>query len=194
MIDFEWPFYIYYEFSTNIVIFKKMSRYLLGKTLSMEIIIRKATASDMPQVMELIKELAVFEKEPDAVKVSVQDLQDYGYGNTPMFECFAALVASEIVGAALVYFRFSTWVGPTIHLEDLIVQESMRRKGVGEKLYAAVIRCGYDKGVKRIEWNVIDWNKGAIQFYEKSGARVLSNWSVVQMDEEGINNYIERLN
>ena len=170
-----------------------MSRYLLGKTLSMEINIRKATASDMPQVLELIKELAVFEKEPDAVKISAQDLQNYGYGNTPMFECFVAVVASEIVGAALVYFRFSTWVGPTIHLEDLIVQQSMRRKGVGEKLYTAVMRYGYDKGVKRIEWNVIDWNNGAINFYKKSGAKVLPDWSVVQMDEEGINNYIERL-
>ena len=165
-----------------------MSRYLLGKTLSMEINIRKASASDMPQVLELIKELAVFEKEPDAVKISAQDLQNFGYGNKPMFECFVAVVASEIVGAALVYFRFSTWVGPTIHLEDLIVHQSMRRKGVGEKLYAAVMRYGYEQDVKRIEWNVIDWNEGAIKFYKKSGAKVLSDWSVVQMDEEGINN------
>tara|TARA_R110000772_G_scaffold73071_4_gene159142 strand:- start:469 stop:951 length:483 start_codon:yes stop_codon:yes gene_type:complete len=159
----------------------------------MEIYIRKAAAIDMPQVLELIKELAIFEKEPDAVKISAKDLQNYGYGNTPMFECFVAEVASEIVGAALVYFRFSTWVGPTIHLEDLIVKESMRRKGVGEKLYAEVMRYGYDKGVKRIEWNVIDWNEGAIKFYKNTGAKVLSDWSVVQMDEEGINNYIERL-
>jgi GNAT superfamily N-acetyltransferase len=159
----------------------------------MEINIRKGTASDMPEVLKLIKELAVFEKEPDAVKISYQDLQNFGYGKKPMFECFVALVASEIVGVALVYFRFSTWVGPTIHLEDLIVKQSMRRKGVGEKLYAAVMRYGYNKGVKRIEWNVIDWNEGAIQFYEKSGAKVLSDWSVVQMDEEGISNYIERL-
>jgi GNAT superfamily N-acetyltransferase len=170
-----------------------MSRYLLGKTLCMEINIRKATLSDMPQVLELIKELAIFEKEPDAVKISAQDLQNYGFGNNPMFKCFVAEVASEIVGAALVYFRFSTWVGPTIHLEDLIVQQLMRRKGVGEKLYAAVMRYGYDEGVKRIEWNVIDWNEGAIQFYKKSGAKVLSDWSVVQMDEEGIKNYIEKL-
>ena len=170
-----------------------MSRYLLGKTLYMEIIIRKATSSDMPQVLELIKELAIFEKEPDAVKISAKDLQNYGYGNSPMFECFVAVIASEIVGAALVYFRFSTWVGPTIHLEDLIVKESMRSKGIGEKLYAAVMRYGYDKDVKRIEWNVIDWNEGAIKFYKKSGAKVLTDWSVVQMDEEGISNYIERL-
>jgi len=170
-----------------------MSRYLLGKTLSMEINIRKATATDMSEVLELIKELAVFEKEPDAVKISAQDLQNYGYRNTPMFQCFVAEVASKIVGAALLYFRFSTWVGPTVHLEDLIVQESMRRKGVGEKLYAAVMRYGHEQGVKRIEWNVIDWNEGAIKFYKNSGAKVLPDWSVVQMDEEGIKNYIKRL-
>ncbi len=78
-------------------------------------------------------------------------------------------------------------------MEDLIVQESMRRKGIGEKLYAAVIRYGHLQGVKRIEWNVIDWNEGAIKFYENSGAKVLSDWSVVQMDETGISNYIEKL-
>ena len=93
-----------------------MSRYLLVKTLSMEINIRKATASDMPQVLELIKELSFFEKEPDAVKISAQDLQNYGYGNKPMFECFVAVVASEIVGAALVYFRFSTQIKLSVGL------------------------------------------------------------------------------
>lgn len=170
-----------------------MSRYLSIKTLTMEISVRKADAIDMPKVLALIKELAIFEKEPDAVKISVQDLQNHGYGATPMFTCFIAEVDSDIVGAALVYFRFSTWVGPTVHLEDLIVQESMRRKGIGEKLYAAVIRYGHLQGVKRIEWNVIDWNEGAIKFYENSGAKVLSDWSVVQMDETGISNYIEKL-
>ena len=170
-----------------------MSRYLLGKKLTMEISIRKATSIDMLQVLELIKELAVFEKEPDAVKISAKDLQSYGYGDAPMFQCFVAEAASEIVGAALVYFRFSTWVGPTVHLEDLIVQQSMRRKGVGAKLYSAVMRYGHEQCVKRIEWNVIDWNEGAIKFYKDSGAKVLPDWSVVQMDEEGINNYIERL-
>ncbi|MFT7627350.1 MAG: GNAT superfamily N-acetyltransferase [Ulvibacter sp.] len=170
-----------------------MSRYLWSKTLSMEISIRKATSIDMPEVLELIKELAVFEKEPDAVKISAQDLQSYGYGDIPMFQCFVAEAATEIVGAALVYFRFSTWVGPTVHLEDLIVKQPMRRKGVGAKLYSAVMCYGQEQGVKRIEWNVIDWNEGAIKFYENSGAKVLPDWSVVQMDEEGIKNYIDRL-
>jgi GNAT superfamily N-acetyltransferase len=159
----------------------------------MKISIRKATVIDMPRVLELITELAVFEKEPYAVEISAKDLQKYGCGETPMFDCFVAVVGSEIVGTALVYFRFSTWVGPTIHLEDLIVQESMRRQGVGEQLYTEVINYGHAKGVKRIEWNVLDWNKGAIKFYEDSGAKVLSDWSVVQMDQEGIHNYIERV-
>ena len=157
----------------------------------MDIIIRKATLQDMSQVLDLIKELAIFEKEPDAVEVSVADLQRDGFGEHPLFSCFIAEVATEIVGAAIVYFRFSTWKGRTIHLEDLIVKEAMRGQGVGAALYTEVMKYGFDLGVKRIEWNVLDWNKGAIKFYERSGARILEDWAVAQMDEQGIKNYIE---
>lgn len=156
----------------------------------MDIIIRKATSQDMYQVLDLIKELAIFEKEPDAVEVTVADLQREGFGEQPLFSCFIAEVATEIVGAAIVYFRFSTWKGRTIHLEDLIVKEAMRGQGVGAALYTEVMKYGFDLGVKRIEWNVLDWNEGAIKFYERSGARVLDDWAVVQMDEQGIKNYI----
>jgi RimJ/RimL family protein N-acetyltransferase len=156
----------------------------------MDIIIRKAISQDMWQVLDLIKELAIFEKEPDAVEVTVADLQREGFGEQPLFSCFIAEVATEIVGAAIVYFRFSTWKGRTIHLEDLIVKEAMRGQGVGTALYAKVMKYGFDLGVKRIEWNVLDWNEGAIKFYERSGARVLDDWAVVQMDEQGIKNYI----
>jgi GNAT superfamily N-acetyltransferase len=157
----------------------------------MDIIIRKATPQDMQQVLDLIKELAIFEKEPDAVEVTVADLQREGFGEEPLFSCFIAEVATEIVGAAIVYFRFSTWKGRTIHLEDLIVNEAMRGQGVGAALYSEVMKYGFDLGVKRIEWNVLDWNKGAIKFYERTGARILDDWAVVQMDEQGIKNYIE---
>ena len=157
----------------------------------MDIIIRKATPQDMQQVLDLIEELAIFEKEPDAVEVTVADLQREGFGEAPLFSCFIAEVATEIVGAAIVYFRFSTWKGRTIHLEDLIVNEAMRGQGVGAALYSEVMKYGFYLGVKRIEWNVLDWNKGAIKFYERTGARILDDWAVVQMDEQGIKNYIE---
>ncbi|WGF94122.1 GNAT family N-acetyltransferase [Aequorivita marisscotiae] len=154
--------------------------------------IREAVKSDMPQVLELIKELAIFENEPNAVEVNVADLEREGYGENPLFTCFVAELENEIVGAALIYFRFSTWKGRTLHLEDLIVKESERGKGIGEKLYKQVMQFAYDRGLKRVAWDVLDWNTGAIRFYERSGANVLETWRVVHMDENALQNYIKK--
>ncbi len=152
--------------------------------------VRQAVNEDMPQVLELIKELAIFEKEPDAVEVTVQDLEREGFGENPIFTCFVAESDDEIVGAALIYFRFSTWKGRTLHLEDLIVKEAQRGKGIGEALYKQVMQFAYDRGLKRVAWDVLDWNKGAIRFYERSGAHIVKDWRVVHMDEKGLKNYI----
>lgn len=152
--------------------------------------VREALKKDMPQVLELIKELAIFEKEPDAVEVTVQDLEREGFGDNPLFTCFVAELDDEIVGAALVYFRFSTWKGRTLHLEDLIVKEAKRGKGIGEALYKKVMQFAFDRGLKRVAWDVLYWNTGAIRFYERSGANVLSTWRVVHMDEKSLKNYI----
>ncbi|MEY3501299.1 MAG: hypothetical protein RL308_2972, partial [Bacteroidota bacterium] len=95
-------------------------------------------------------------------------------------------------GMALYYYRYSTWKGRTIHLEDLIVKEKMRGSGLGFELYTAVIAQGKYDGVRRIEWNVLDWNTPAIEFYEKSGAKVFKDWLVAQMDEKGINAFLEK--
>jgi len=148
----------------------------------------------MPQVLALIIELAVFEKEPDAVTISVEDLESHGFGNDPSFTCFVAEVEGEIVGMALVYFRFSTWVGPTIHLEDLVVRESMRGKGVGDALYEQVMQYAKDEDVNRVNWMVLGWNKGAIRFYERTGSKVMDEWWQVEMDKEGITNFLETKN
>ncbi|GAA0715942.1 GNAT family N-acetyltransferase [Aquimarina litoralis] len=159
----------------------------------MDYIIREGVAGDMPQVLQLIKELAVFEKEPDAVEVTVDDLVKEGFGNKPLFHCFVAETAvGEIVGLALVYFRFSTWKGRTVHLEDLIVRESMRGSGIGMALYKRVMQYGKEKGVKRVEWNVLDWNTPAVNFYLKSGAKILEGWQVVQMDEQGLQAFVSK--
>ena len=155
--------------------------------------IRKGTEADMPAVLELIRELAVFEKEPDAVVVTVADLERDGFGENPMFYTFVAEVDSEIVGMALYYYRYSTWKGRTIHLEDLIVKEKMRGTGLGSALYAKIIEQGKADNVRRIEWNVLDWNTPAVEFYKKSGAKVLEDWRVVQMDEQGINEFLTNL-
>jgi GNAT superfamily N-acetyltransferase len=153
-------------------------------------IIRKALKKDMPCVLELIQELAIFEKEPDAVVVTVDDLVRDGFSEQPLFQCFVAEVENEIIGMALFYYRYSTWKGKTIHLEDLIVKESKRGTGAGFALYKEIIQQGKAENVRRIEWNVLDWNTPAIDFYEKSGAKVLGDWRVVHMNENGIKNFI----
>ena len=153
-------------------------------------IIRKATKNDMPSVLELIQELAIFEKEPDAVVVTVDDLVRDGFSENPLFQCFVAEVENEIIGMALYYYRYSTWKGKTIHLEDLIVKESKRGTGAGFALYKEIIKQGKAENVRRIEWNVLDWNTPAIDFYEKSGAKVLGDWRVVHMDDKGIEQFL----
>ncbi|WP_224484001.1 GNAT family N-acetyltransferase [Robertkochia aurantiaca] len=159
----------------------------------MEYVIRPAVKEDMKQVLDLIQELAEFEKEPDAVEITVSDLEKDGFGEHPKFVCFVAEVNHRIGGMALVYPRYSTWKGETVHLEDLIVSEDLRGTGMGSALFEEVIRYGREKGVRRIEWNVLDWNDGAIRFYERNGARVLRDWDTVQLDEEGINSFLERI-
>lgn len=154
-------------------------------------IIRKGTPTDMPAVLSLIKELAVYEKAPDAVVVTVDDLIRDGYSDKPLFNCFVAEVNDQIIGIALYYYRYSTWKGKTIHLEDLIVKEKDRGIGAGMALYKEVIKQGEKDGVRRIEWTVLDWNLNAIDFYEKTGAKVLSDWRIVQMDEQGIAAFLE---
>ena len=158
--------------------------------------IRKGKPEDMKAVLGLIKELAEFEKEPDAVIVTEADLIRDGFGTNPLFKVLVAEIESdsnrkEIVGIALYYYRFSTWKGKTIHLEDLVVKESMRGTGLGYTLYSEILKQGKKDQVRRVEWNVLNWNTPAIEFYKKSGAKILDDWMVVQMDEEGINNFVE---
>lgn len=147
----------------------------------------------MANVLELIKELAIYEKEPDAVVIKESDLIRDGFSDNPLFYTFVAEVNHKIVGVALYYYRYSTWKGKTIHLEDLIVREEMRGTGIGFELYSEIIKQGKKNNVRRIEWNVLDWNTPAIKFYEKSGARILDDWRVVQMDEMGINEFLDKL-
>lgn len=157
----------------------------------MEYNIRPAKKEDLPQILDLIKELAAFEKEPDAVEVDLNTLEEEGFGENPLFNCFVAEVENKIEGMALIYFRFSTWKGRTVHLEDLIVRENMRGTGLGSALYKKVIEFAVEKGVKRTEWVVLDWNKPAVEFYKRSGATVFDNWNTVQMDESAMKKFVK---
>ena len=126
--------------------------------------IRKAVKSDMEQVLDLITELAIFEKEPNAVEITEANLVAKGFGGTPEFDCFVAEFNQKVIGIALVYTRFSTWKGTVLHLEDLIVSESVRGHGVGSALLDQVVLHAAHKNVKRVCWEVIDWNASAIKF------------------------------
>ncbi|TVZ25964.1 hypothetical protein JM83_0906 [Gillisia sp. Hel_I_86] len=158
----------------------------------MKYTIRKAEKKDLPQILELIQELATFEKEPDAVEINVLDLEKAGFGVKAFYTCFVAETNNKIEGMALVYFRFSTWKGRTVHLEDLVVRQEMRGTGMGSALYKKVIAYSLEQGVKRAEWVVLDWNTPAVEFYERSGAKVLRDWDTVQMDEDAMKSYLEK--
>lgn len=162
--------------------------------MNKKIHIREAKEKDMFAVLQLIHELAVFEKEPNAVDITEDTLIEAALGSSPSIFCFVAEVDDSIVGMAIIYFRFSTWKGKTIHLEDLIVTQSMRGKGIGEALYSKVLHFAEEQGVKRVEWVVLDWNKAAINFYKKSGATILEDWHLVQMDETGLKTYLKKNN
>lgn len=152
--------------------------------------IREADINDSPAILGLIQELATFEREPEAVEVTLEDIQSMGFGENPAFECLVATIDNRVVGMALYYPRFSTWKGPTLHLEDLIVTEDHKGKGIGTALYSQFISVAQARGLRRIEWVVLDWNKPAVEFYEKSGAKVLADWRTVQMDTVAMHAYL----
>lgn len=144
--------------------------------------IRPATEADMPAVLRLIRQLAVYEKEPEAVDVTVEELVADGFGPSPVFRCHVLESEKSIAGMALFYYRYSTWKGKTVHLEDLVIDERHRQKGYGEALLKSVIRFAAEEKVRRIEWAVLDWNTPAMKLYEKIGASILEDWNIVQMN------------
>lgn len=148
----------------------------------MDFNIRKAQERDIPSILQLIQELATFEKEPDAVEISEETLYKYGFSEEAYFQCLVSEFRQEIVGMALFYPRFSTWKGKTIHLEDLIVTQKMRGKGMGRALLDEVVNTAKNQGLKRVEWVVLDWNTPAVEFYKNYGAKVLSHWDTVQLE------------
>lgn len=154
--------------------------------------IRKAEKEDVEDILKLLIELAVFEKEPNAVKITKEDLIKDGFQSSPKFECLLAEANKDILGLAFFTPRYSTWVGDTLHLEDLIVTEKMRGKGIGTLLYRSFLEEAKKRNVNRVEWSVLDWNTSAIDFYKKTGAIIdsLKQWRIVRMDKKIINNYL----
>ncbi len=149
----------------------------------MDITVRKAVPKDCPRMMELITELAVYEKEPDAVTVSMEHFEESGFGPNPVWWAFVAEVDGVVAGFALYYIRYSTWKGQRMYLEDILVTEQMRGHGIGKLLFDKLIDLCKEKKYSGLVWQVINWNEPAINFYKK--------YDGVVFDDEWVNCRIE---
>ncbi len=140
------------------------------------ITIRKATAADCPRMLELVRELALYERAPQEVTVTLDHFVESGFGANPVWWAFVAETDGDIKGFALYYIRYSTWKGQRMYLEDIIVTEAARGNSLGKMLMDALIAEAKEKGFKGIVWQVLDWNTPAINFYNKFGAGFDNGW------------------
>jgi GNAT superfamily N-acetyltransferase len=142
----------------------------------MEIKIRRAVKEDCSRILELIRELAVYEKAPNEVTVTLGHFIESGFGENPVWWAFVAETGGAVQGFALYYIRYSTWKGQAMYLEDIIVTESMRGKKIGKLLFDRLIEEAREKNFNRIIWQVLDWNEPAINFYKKYNAEFDGEW------------------
>ncbi len=141
-----------------------------------DIKIRKGTEADLEQVLNLVKELAAYEKAPDEVEVTIEEMHNWGFGKDKVFEFFVAEHQNKIIGIALYYYKYSTWKGKCLFLEDIVITEAYRRYGLGSKLFNEVVLVAKQQQVRRMEWQVLDWNEPAINFYKKYNAHLDGEW------------------
>ncbi|MDG1757314.1 MAG: GNAT family N-acetyltransferase [Bacteroidia bacterium] len=139
-------------------------------------VIRKANATDIPSMMKLIVELAIYERAPNEVTNTEQMMLKDGFGDNPLYHAFVADIEGEIIGFAITYYRYSTWKGRCLYLEDLIVTENYRNKGIGQKLFDYCLSFGKKNSCEKIIWQVLDWNQPAINFYNKNNAQLDNSW------------------
>lgn len=152
-------------------------------------LIRKGTPKDIPAVLALVQELALYEKAPEEVIVTESILKEDGFGTDPQFSFFVAEGKDGIVGLALYFPRYSTWKGRCYHLEDIIVREQFRGQGIGKLLFDAVVKVCVDEKAKRLYWQVLDWNEPGINFYKKINARFDSEWLSCKLTDDDMKNY-----
>lgn len=155
----------------------------------MNISLRVARKEDCIRLIELVNELAVFEKAPEEVTVSLQEFEASGFGNYPVWKAFVAEDNNIIIGFALYYIRFSTWKGRRVYLEDFIVTEEYRGKGVGKLLFEQIIKETKELGYSGMVWQVLDWNEPAINFYKKYEAAIEQGWLNASLSEEQVSKY-----
>ncbi|WPU96295.1 GNAT family N-acetyltransferase [Mucilaginibacter sabulilitoris] len=151
--------------------------------------IRVARQDDCPRLMELVHELALYEKAPEEVTVTLQEFEDAGFGTKPVWKAFVAEANGIIVGFAVYYIRYSTWKGCRLYLEDLIVTEEYRGKGVGKLLFNILITEAKELGYSGMVWQVLDWNEPALNFYRKYEASIEAGWLNASLSKEQLLNY-----
>lgn len=142
----------------------------------MPVKIRKADITDVPAILALIQELAVFEKAPEQVINTIAQLEQDGFGASPLYICFVAELQDQIIGMSFCYTRYSTWKGPCLYLEDLIVTEAYRGKGYGKLLFEYTLQYAKSHRYKRLQWQVLDWNESAIDFYKGFNSQFDAEW------------------
>jgi GNAT superfamily N-acetyltransferase len=153
----------------------------------MSTVIRKATAGDAAQILEFIRALATFERAPDAVTATEEGLIRDGFGAHAFFQCLIADYDGQPAGFALYFFNYSTWVGrPGIYVEDLFVLPQFHRRGIGRELLRQVAAIAIESGCQRLQWEVLDWNTPAIDFYSELGAEFLDEWRNVRLSGEAL--------
>lgn len=150
----------------------------------MKITLRKADKNDIPEILGLIRELATYERAPQEVTVTAEDLEKDGFGDNPAFEVLLAFNDEQLLGMAFYYFSYSTWKGKCLYLEDIIVKEQFRGNKAGKLLFEAVIKKARETGAKRMHWQVLEWNEPAINFYKKYGAVLDETWTNGKFTEE----------
>ena len=148
--------------------------------------IREARKEDCPRLLELVNELADFERAPQEVTVTLREFEDAGFGEKPVWKAFVAEEGGKIAGFALYYVRFSTWKGCRLYLEDFLVTQDMRGRGIGTLLFETIIREAQEKGFNGITWQVLDWNEPAIQFYRKYQSVVEPGWLNASLSKEQV--------
>ena len=155
-------------------------------------IIREGRKSDLPRVLDLVKELAEFERAPHEVTNTLAMMEEDGFGPRPVYGFFVAENSDGIIGLSLYYWRYSTWKGKRLYLEDIIVTESVRGQGIGKKLFDRTMQQSLDENCTGMMWQVLDWNEPAITFYKKYGSKLDGEWINCHLERQQIADYLEQ--